>query len=132
MSLDATLNEEYVLSCIKDLRQLRGQSAKKASRIQGKRKKGSKCFACEGYRHLTRDCSNRQNQEEDAGSATEKSGKKKDQKKLSKKKATKQKDRSTENHDEGSFGKVSNTDEQGALVREEIVEHVAFMKEDAY
>ena len=130
MSSDATLNEEYVLSRIEDLRQLRGQPAEKASRIQGKGKKGPKCFACEGYGHLARDCLNRQDQEEDAGSATEKSGKKKGQKKLSKKKTTKQKGRSAENHDEGSFGEVSDADEQGALAREEIVEHVAFVKEE--
>ena len=74
VSSDATLNEEYVLSRIEDLRQLRGEPAEKTSRIQGKGKKGPMCFACKGYGHLAKAGANKQDQEEDAGSAADVTG----------------------------------------------------------
>ena len=87
MSSDITFNKEYILSHIKDLRQLREESAEKASRIQDKKKKDFMCFAYKEYRHLTRDCTNKQYQEKNAENITENSDKKKSQKRLSKKKA---------------------------------------------
>ena len=117
MSSDATLNEEYVLSRIEDLRQLRGEPAEKASWIH--REKGIKCFACKGIGHRVKDFPSRREDDcANASGGTAEGGKGRKNSwnsKPSKHMMAKQKGRSTENHDEGSFGEVSNADEQGAL-----------------
>ena len=117
VSSDATLNEEYVLSRIEDLRQLGVEPAEKVSRIH--QEKGIKCLACKGIGHCAKDCPSRC--EDDCDNASggtaegDKGWKNGWNSKSSKRTMAKQKGRSTENHDEGSFGEVSNADEQGAL-----------------
>ena len=115
-----------------DLRQLRGEPAEKASWIHQER--CIKCFACKGIGHHAKDCPSRREDECDnaSGGTTEegKDWKNSWNSKPSKCTMAKQKGRSAEDHDEGSFGEVSDADEQGALAREEIVEHVAFVKEE--
>lgn len=57
MSSDATLNEEYVLSRVEDLRQLRDDQGDKASRADGKQRQRSiKCYACGKKGHMSREC----------------------------------------------------------------------------
>ena len=130
MNSDATLNEQYVLRRIEDLRRLR-EPAEKASWIH---QKGIKCFACKRIGRCAKDCpSRREHDYDNASGGTVEGGKGRRNGRNSKpckRTMARQKGRSAENHDEGSFGEVSDADEQGALASEEIVEHVAFIKEE--
>ena len=117
MSSDTTLDEEYVLGRVEDLRQLRGEPAEKGSKVH--QKKGMKCFACNGIGHIAKKCPSTQEDEDDQPGAN---GRGKGQKNgRYRKKPTKYKGRSAEDHEE-SFEEDPEEGEYGArAVSEEIV-----------
>ncbi|EYE90608.1 uncharacterized protein EURHEDRAFT_510308 [Aspergillus ruber CBS 135680] len=144
MSSDATLNEEYVLSRVEDLRQLRDDQGDKASRADGKQRQRSiKCYACGKKGHISKEC--KQDSSDTDGDKRENSKGQKNGRNR-KKKPTKHKGRSAEDHEMGDSPDEEEYSSRAVEVSHQmeveygsraievthIDERATFVKEDAY